>query len=279
MGIKDRSSGFLLAAVAHAFAIGLASAQPLVINEVDYDQLGTDTAEFVEIFNPSTSSVSLTGLDLIFVNGANNLTYRTVDLGVISQIPAGGYLLVASAAVVAPSGVDAIRFATPNDNIQNGSPDGVVLSNRVTVQIVDSVSYEGAMTAVNLTGYPGPISLVAGTAIPTTVADSNTVVGSLGRFPNGARSGNDASDWTFVEPTPGYSNGGGPPPLCDSLDYNNDGNIDPSDVDAYFSILGEGSCIPTGTTCGDLDFNNDGNIDPTDVDAYFSILGEGPCLR
>jgi hypothetical protein len=68
---------------------------------------------------------------------------------------------------------------------------------------------------------------------------------------------------------------------CDSLDFNNDGNIDPTDVDAYFSVLGEGPCIglPVGYTCGDLDYNNDGNIDPTDVDAYFSILGEGPCLR
>ena len=66
--------------------------------------------------------------------------------------------------------------------------------------------------------------------------------------------------------------------VCDSLDYNGDGNIDPTDVDAYFSILGEGPCIPANSTCNDLDFNNDGNIDPADVDAYFSILGEGPCL-
>ena len=29
----------------------------LVINEVDYDQVGTDTAEFVEIFNPTSASI------------------------------------------------------------------------------------------------------------------------------------------------------------------------------------------------------------------------------
>jgi hypothetical protein len=68
------------------------------------------------------------------------------------------------------------------------------------------------------------------------------------------------------------------PRECDSLDFNKDGNIDPLDVDAYFSVLGEGPCLPTTNECHDLDFNNDGNIDPTDVDAYFSILGEGPCL-
>ena len=69
-----------------------------------------------------------------------------------------------------------------------------------------------------------------------------------------------------------------PVSLCDSLDFNGDGNIDPTDVDAYFSVLGEGPCLPANTNCNDLDFNNDGNIDPADVDAYFSVLGEGPCL-
>ena len=65
---------------------------------------------------------------------------------------------------------------------------------------------------------------------------------------------------------------------CDSLDFNNDGTIEPGDVDAYFSILGEGPCLPEENTCSDLDFNNDGDIEPGDVDAYFSVLGEGPCL-
>ena len=67
-------------------------------------------------------------------------------------------------------------------------------------------------------------------------------------------------------------------PTCAPLDFNNDGNIDPLDVDAYFSILGEGPCLPALNTCNSLDFNGDGNIDPLDVDAYFSVLGEGPCL-
>jgi hypothetical protein len=76
-----------------------------------------------------------------------------------------------------------------------------------------------------------------------------------------------------------FTTSGMAPRTCDSLDFNNDGNIDPTDVDAYFSILGEGPCLgDTGNGCSDLDYNNDGNIDPTDVDAYFSILGEGPCL-
>ena len=67
-------------------------------------------------------------------------------------------------------------------------------------------------------------------------------------------------------------------PTCNDLDFNNDGNIEPLDVDAYFSILGEGPCLG-GSSCDSLDFNNDGNIEPEDVDAYFSVLGEGPCIN
>ena len=65
-------------------------------------------------------------------------------------------------------------------------------------------------------------------------------------------------------------------PVCNDLDFNNDGNIEPLDIDAYFSILGEGPCLG-GTACDSLDFNNDGNIEPLDIDSYFSVLGEGPC--
>ena len=69
-------------------------------------------------------------------------------------------------------------------------------------------------------------------------------------------------------------------PICNDLDFNNDGNIEPLDVDAYFSILGEGPCLgDVGFGCDSLDFNNDGNIEPEDVDAYFSVLGEGPCIN
>lgn len=78
--------------------------------------------------------------------------------------------------------------------------------------------------------------------------------------------------------TGGFWVGAVPPSGCNDLDFNNDGNIEPLDVDAYFSILGEGPCLG-GTTCDSLDFNNDGNIEPEDVDAYFSVLGEGPCIN
>lgn len=67
--------------------------------------------------------------------------------------------------------------------------------------------------------------------------------------------------------------------VCDSLDFNGDGYVDSIDLDAYFSVLGEGACIGnTEGACGDLDFNNDSSVDPTDIDAYFRMLEDGPCF-
>lgn len=111
------------------------------------------------------------------------------------------------------------------------------------------------------TGVSPSVSMPVGVATLTlTVTDNN---------------GATASDTVLVTVNPGTP----PGPTCNDLDFNNDGNIEPGDVDAYFSVLGEGPCLgDTGNGCDSLDFNNDGNIEPEDVDAYFSVLGEGPCI-
>jgi len=51
----------------------------LVINEVDYDQPGGDSAEFVEIYNDGGSAVSLNGVRVLGVNG-DGTVYRRVVL-------------------------------------------------------------------------------------------------------------------------------------------------------------------------------------------------------
>jgi len=40
----------------------------LVINEVDYDQVGTDTAEFIEVYNSGSQAIDLSTLALVLVN-------------------------------------------------------------------------------------------------------------------------------------------------------------------------------------------------------------------
>ena len=181
----------------------------LVINEVDYDQVNADNGEFVEIYNGTSAPVALAGYSLVLVNGNGNVTYLVLSLASAGTLPAGGYLVVGTTTLLAtvPAGTLKIPFALATDNIQNGAPDGVALVNTTTSTLVDALSYEGAMTSVTVTGVPGMVSLVEGTLLPATTADSNTVVGSLSRLPNGTDLNNAATDWAFTAtPTPGAAN-------------------------------------------------------------------------
>jgi len=179
----------------------------LVINEINYDDVGADTAEFVEIYNASSAPVTLTGYSLVLVNGSNSAVYGVFDLSGAGDLAPGQYLVVCSASVVAsvPAGQKTLDLGTATAGvIQNGSPDGVALVSNGA--LVDALAYEGAMTAAVIPGV-GTVSLVEGTVLPVSVADSNTVPGSLSRVPNGADTDNAATDWKFTAtPTPGAAN-------------------------------------------------------------------------
>jgi hypothetical protein len=195
------------------FEADLARAQ-LVINEVDYDQIGLDTNEFIEVFNPGPSHVPLSGIVLILINGATSppSPYNVIDLYPAEMLTVGQYLVVASNTVVVDPGARVIRFAAASDNVQNGAPDGILLGYCVTTptgttsQYIDGLSYEGAVAPVDLPPC-GTANLVEGTALPVSVADSNTVAGSLSRIPNGSDTDDAATDWAFTTtPTPGTAN-------------------------------------------------------------------------
>jgi len=128
----------------------------LVINEIDYDQIGADSGGFVELRN----------------NGG--------------ILVAGGHHVVS---------IDA----------QNGAPDGVALVDIATGELLDALSYEGEITEAVIG--EATYSLVEGTALPASVADSNTVDGSLSRIPDGEDTNDAASDWVFTTTvTPGAAN-------------------------------------------------------------------------
>jgi hypothetical protein len=172
----------------------------LVINEVDYDQPGTDMTEFVEVFNPTSSAISLAGYSLVFVNGSNSTVYHTVDLSPAGAIAAGQYLVVGSATVLGQisNGALEVSLSMP---IQNGDPDAVGLfANGMTI---DRLSYGGSVTAM-VSGV-GSVAFVEGTA--TTAKDNGSGLASLCRLPNGDDSNDAASDWVLsANPTPGSAN-------------------------------------------------------------------------
>ncbi|HLG08763.1 MAG TPA: lamin tail domain-containing protein [Gaiellaceae bacterium] len=160
------------------------SSSKLVINEIDYDQVGADSGGFVEITNTGESAATLDGIALVLVNGGDGQEYARVDL--TGSLAAGAYLSLAIEA-------------------QNGAPDGVALIDTVTGALLDALSYEGEISAAVIGGQT--YNLVEGTALAATVADSNTVDGSLSRIPNGQDTDNAASDWAFTQTkTPGAAN-------------------------------------------------------------------------
>jgi Lamin Tail Domain len=183
----------------------LSQYQGLIINEVDYDQVGTDTGEFVELYNGSTNALHLIGFSLVFINGANNLEYLRTNFS--GSLNPGQYLVVADNAVSVAPGAVVFRFSNTENNIQNGSPDGVVLFHVASNTILDAFSYEGPITNAVINGAPGTYNLVDGTPLATAVADSNTASGSLARLPNGSDMHNDSADWALSNnPTPGAAN-------------------------------------------------------------------------
>ncbi|MGB5817001.1 MAG: lamin tail domain-containing protein, partial [Thermoanaerobaculia bacterium] len=86
-----RSARLLLAGVLLlGGAIESVHGQTLVINEIDYDQASTDTAEFVEIKNTMSSSINLSMFSLEFVNGNGTTVYDTINLPNV-DLAAGDY--------------------------------------------------------------------------------------------------------------------------------------------------------------------------------------------
>ena len=174
--------------------------------EIDYDQIGTDTDEFVEIFNNTGADVDLSDVRLVLVNGSDNKTYLDLSLAPAGVLKQGAYLVVGSGTVVLPPATPFVKFAKAADNIQNGSPDGVALVDLGDKKLLDALSYKGAMAMATVTGL-GVVSLVEGTPLKVQVGDSNTEVGSLIRFPNGNDKNDANTEWIFGKsPTPGAAN-------------------------------------------------------------------------
>jgi lamin tail-like protein/thrombospondin type 3 repeat protein len=177
----------------------------LLINEIDYDSVGTDTSEFVELYNPGTQTIDLTATAIVFVNGANNVEYFRTPLS--GTLAPGQYLVAASTNVTPAAGSIFVHFSIDQNVIQNGAPDGVLVINTRSQTVLDSFSYEGAITNAIVSWFSRPINLVRGTPLSSAVADSNATPGSLARLPSGASSFNDTADWGFTANlTPGAAN-------------------------------------------------------------------------
>ena len=124
---------------AQGFAAPVAPA--IVINEIDADQTGTDSGEFVELFDGGAGNTALDGLTLVLFNGNGDAAYRSISLDGHST-DADGYFVIGSASV---ANVDLVAFTT--NGLQNGA-DAVALyagpapAAATTDNLLDAIAYD-----------------------------------------------------------------------------------------------------------------------------------------
>src|SRR5262249_20188674 len=141
----------------------VSNATHLVINEVDYDNVGTpDSAEFVEVYNPTPLAQSTGNLAVVLVNGSGSAEDAPrSDLSGLGSIASDSYVVLGPSSLAVAPGARLLTFAGPaTDIIQNGAPDGLALVNTSSHTLIDALSYEGSILSATLTGFPSPVSLV-----------------------------------------------------------------------------------------------------------------------
>ena len=166
------------------------AAPTLFINEVDYDQTGSDDMEFVEIYDGGTGNTPLDGFVIVSYNGNGGTEVATMDLNgaqtnaqgfYAAFFPANSFQNGPDEAVALWSGVAAGDF---NGTTSDTPPAGAVL--------IDAITYESGESTIHTTlGYDGP-----------DLADSNAEDSpSLSRSPDGT------GDFALLSPTPNAPNG------------------------------------------------------------------------
>ncbi|XP_006008012.1 uncharacterized protein LOC102354461 [Latimeria chalumnae] len=94
--------------------------QQLLINEVNPDNPGLDTKEYVELYHTSGGRVSLDGYVMVLYNGNGNIAYKVLNLTGHMTNDKGFFLIGSSSVVPKPT------IFLPSNTIQNG-PDGIAL--------------------------------------------------------------------------------------------------------------------------------------------------------
>ncbi|MBL0043183.1 MAG: lamin tail domain-containing protein [Flavobacteriales bacterium] len=251
------SSGPANAVIAtHTIAIISDDAPQLRINEVDYDNAGTDNAEWVELKNTGAAALNIAGFVVQLVNGTPVIpaVYKSIVLPSF-VLPAGGYYVIGNNATIPNLNL----LQTPaTDMIQNGSPDAVALRDPSN-NLIDAFSYEGN------TGAP----YTEGTGTGVATSDDNAIVLKvMARYLDGNDTDDNSIDWRAWCATPGVSNA--------TVDADSDGTADCLDgcpLDANKIAPGVCGCgVADVATTWYTDIDVDGFGDPATGVPGFTCL-------
>ncbi|HET7695424.1 MAG TPA: DNA/RNA non-specific endonuclease [Vicinamibacterales bacterium] len=190
------------------------AATNVLINEVDSDTPGTDTAEFVELYDGGAGSTSLDGLVLVFFNGNGGASYAAFDLDGYST-DANGYFTIGNPAV---PGVDLVFNPGASGLLQNGEdavalyagnasdfPNGTLVT---AANLRDAIVYD-----TDDADEPGLLVLLNAGQVPANENGGGSgATQSNQRCPNGAGGARNTSPYAQGAPTPGGANNCVPPP-------------------------------------------------------------------
>ena len=178
----------------------------LLINEVDSDTPGSDSLEFVELYDGGDGNTSLDGTVLVFFNGNGDVSYNAFDLDGFST-NADGYFMLGNNTV---SPTPDITFS--NNGLQNGADavalyegdgsdflngTGVTTDNLIDAMVYDTNDSDDAGLLVLLN--PGQ---------PQVNEDGadNKDNHSNQRCPDGSGSARNTNTYFQLPPTPGMAN-------------------------------------------------------------------------
>lgn len=139
----------------------------IFINEIHYDNDGTDAGEAIEVAGPA--GTDLTGWSIVLYNGSNGSVYNTRELTSTLADQQDGY------------GTTVLNY--PSNGIQNGPEDAIALVDAAGT-VIQFLSYEGTLTAVG-----GPADGTTSTDIGVSQNGSDPVGVSLGLRGTGMESG------------------------------------------------------------------------------------------
>jgi predicted extracellular nuclease len=186
--------GLSMLAVSPAAAYAPADGQ-VFVNEIHYDNAGTDSGEAIEVAAPA--GTDLAGWSVVLYNGSNSSTYNTRTLSGTVADQQGGY------------GTTVLTY--PVNGVQNGNPDAVALVD-ASDAVVQFLSYGGTITAAN-----GPAAGMTSTDIgvnessTTPAGHSLQLTGTGDRYGDFAWTGASASTFGSPNGSQTFGEGGGDP--------------------------------------------------------------------
>lgn len=223
------------------------------INEIHYDNSGSDTQEGVEI--AGVAGTSLTGMSLALYNGNGGSLYSTELLSGVLPNQENGF--------------GTSWFAVPG--LQNGSPDGIALVDSGG-DVLQFLGYEGTFVAND-----GPADGMSTVDIGVTES-SGTPAGESLQLTG---SGSSAADFTWSAPSShtrdGINNGQSFVPVSTDPqftrgDCNGDGTYDISDPATLLGFLFLAESVDCVAAC---DRDDSGTVDVADVIGLLNALFQG----